>query len=104
MVRAARAGFIETTDAVWDLLSKGEEVPKKVRAEVYASGFHVVEVGRDIASRVYAGGTRDAFMRDHPLEQALRDLHAIAYGTEVARFVQHSAGRMLLGGEHDHGL
>ncbi len=39
-----------------------------------------------------------------PLEQGLRDLHAISYVMAAVRFAVHSAGRVLLGGEHDHGL
>jgi len=52
----------------------------------------------------FAVGTRDAFVLGHPLEAALKDLHAIAYARSAVRFVVHSSGRVLLGGEHDHGL
>jgi len=102
--RAVRAGLLEITDAVSELMSAGKELPAKLRADLYASIMLIFETGRDIASRLYSGGTRDAFVRGHPLEHALRDLHAISYGMSSVRFITHSAGRVLLGGEHDHGL
>ena len=98
-LRAVRAGFLETTNAIWDLASSGEEIPMKLRAQCYASLFYVVEVARDTVSRLYARGIRAAFMKNHPLERALRNLHALAFANDTIRSFHHSAGRVLLGGE-----
>jgi hypothetical protein len=38
-------------------------------------------------------------MHNHPLERALRNQHALAFADEAVRSFQHSAGRVLLGGE-----
>lgn len=65
-LRATRAGFLETVNAIWDLASQGAEVPLKLRAQYYASLFHAVEVSRDTVSRLYARGIRAAFMQHHP--------------------------------------
>ena len=98
-LRAARAGLQIATDAVWDIASAGDSVPQKLRAELYASTFYVLEVARETISRLYARGTREAFLQGNPVERALRNLHAIAFGYESSRGIQHSAGRVLLGGE-----
>ena len=98
-LRAARAGLFAATKAVWDLAGTGAEVSLPLRAELYASTFHVLDTARDTVSRLYARGTRAAFMQGNPLERALRNLHAIAFGYESSRGLQHSAGRVLLGGE-----
>jgi hypothetical protein len=56
-----------------------------------------------MASDVFAGGTRDAFMRGDAMEVGLRDLHAIGYIMASVRFIVHSAGRVTLGGEPEPG-
>jgi alkylation response protein AidB-like acyl-CoA dehydrogenase len=104
MFRSAQAVLREVTDLASRRIEKGEEIGAKERAELYAIATQIFEVGRKLASELFAGGTRDAFVRGHPLEHALKDLHAIAYARSATRFVVHSAGRVLLGGEHDVGL
>ena len=84
--------FLPQTKAVWDLAGTGAEVSLPLRAELYASTFHVLDTARDTVSQLYARGTRAAFMRGNPLERALRNLHAIAFGYESSRGLQHSAG------------
>ena len=98
-LRAARAGLLAATNAVWDPASAGAEVPLPLRAELYASTFYVLDTARDTVSQLYARGTRAGFMQGNSLERALRNLHAIAFGYESSRGIQHSAGRVLLGGE-----
>ena len=97
-LRAIRAGLVEAMTAVWDIASTGAEVPVRLRAQVYASRFYALDVVRDTISRLYARGTRAAFVQGHPVGRALRNLHAIAFGAEVTRPFQHSAGRVLMGG------
>jgi hypothetical protein len=97
-LRAVRAGLVEAMAAVWDIASTGAEVPVRLRAQVYASRFYALDVVRDTISRLYARGTRAAFVQGHPVERALRNLHAISFGAEVTRHLQHSARRVLMGG------
>jgi alkylation response protein AidB-like acyl-CoA dehydrogenase len=98
-LRAARAGLFEASSAIWALVSTGKEVPNRLRAELHASSFHAAEMGREMISRLYARGTRAAFMQGNPVERALRNIHAIVFGFESGRNLQHAAGRVLLGGE-----
>lgn len=104
MFRSAQAVLREVTETASRRIENGETIGAEERAELYAITTQIFEVGRRLASELFAGGTRDAFVRGHPLEQALKDLHAIAYARSATRFVVHSAGRALLGGEHDPGL
>ena len=98
-LRAARAGHVEAMTAVWEVARTGAEAPLRLRAQVYASSYYAVDVIRDTISRLYARGTRAAFQQGHPVERALRNLHAIGFGLEAGRMFQHSAGRVLMGGE-----
>ncbi|MEZ0121829.1 MAG: acyl-CoA dehydrogenase family protein [Candidatus Reddybacter sp.] len=100
MLRAIRYGCLEAMERSWELASKGEEIPLKLRAEVYSSCFLAADLGREMISKLYAKGTRAAFMQGHPLERALRNIHAIVGAIDARRAgFQYSAGRVLLGGE-----
>ena len=57
--------------------------------------------GRRLASSMREV-TRAGFLQGNPVERALRNLHAISMGSEVARPFQHDAGRVLMGGEPVH--
>jgi alkylation response protein AidB-like acyl-CoA dehydrogenase len=98
-LRAARSGVRDATDAVWKVGCTGTEIPQRLKAGLYAASFYAIESVRETIGRLFARGTRDAFLQGHPVERALRNLHAIAFGVEGTRILQHSAGRVLLGGE-----
>lgn len=70
-----------------------------MRAQEYAFYYYAIDVIRDTISRLYSRGARAAFQQGHPVERALRNLHAIGFGLEAGRLFQHSAGRVLMGGE-----
>jgi alkylation response protein AidB-like acyl-CoA dehydrogenase len=101
--RALRAGLYDVVGAIDAALERGEDVPAEMRAEAYASSMYAVDVSRKLASDIFAGGTRDAFLRDNPMERGLKDLHAIGYIIASARFIVHTAGRVMLGGDPDPG-
>jgi len=98
-LRAARAGFLAAMDAVWEVARTGAEVPLKLKAEVYASSFYALDLVRETISRLYAQGTRAAFLQGNPVERALRNIHAIVFGLQSVRPLYDAAGRVLLGGE-----
>lgn len=97
-LRAARAGLLEASNAIWDCASSDLDIPKRARAELYASAFHTCEVGREMISRLYTRGTRAAFMQGNPVERALRNIHAMTFTLENIRNLHHDAGRVLMGG------
>lgn len=96
---AARAGVLAATNAVWEAACTGAQVSMKLKADTYASSFYATDTARETVSRLYARGTRAGFLQGDPVERALRNLHAIAFGMETARGHHHSAGRVLMGGE-----
>jgi hypothetical protein len=98
-LRAARVGFLSAIDAVWYAAGTSAEVPLKLRADVYASSFYALDIMRDTVSRLYAQGTRAAFLQGNPVERALRNIHAIVFGLQSVRPLFDAAGRVLLGGE-----
>ena len=98
-LRAARAGLVEATGAIWECVTKTGEVPNQVRAELYASAFHACDVGREMVSRLYTRGTRAAFVQGNPVERALRNIHAMTFTLENMRNLQHDAGRVMMGGD-----
>jgi hypothetical protein len=61
--------------------------------------FSAFDTVRETISRLYARGTRAAFLQGHPVDRALRNLHAIAFGSETGRPLQPEAGRVLLGAQ-----
>lgn len=73
---AARAALFGSVDAVWArVASDGEAAPGDELAVVSACQ-HAVRAGRDVVSRAFMlGGVRGLF-DDHPLQRALRDVHA----------------------------
>jgi hypothetical protein len=98
-LRAVRAGHSEAMNAVWNVACTGAEVSQRLKADLYASNFYALEIVRDTISRLYTRGTRVAFMQGNAVERALRNVHAIVFGVELARPIHHAADRVLLGGE-----
>ena len=101
-LQAIRAGLMQLTDELGEHLTADTEVPRRLKAQIYASGFYGTKVARETISALYAQCSRAAFIQGHPLERALRNVHAVEFGFNAGRFLYHSAGRVLLGGEPTH--
>ncbi len=98
-LRAIHAGSIEVFARAWEYTSRGEAVPKEIRAELYSSSFYAGDVAREMISNLYTKGSRAAFMQGHPLERCLSNIHAIIAAIDARRGFHHSAGAVMLGGE-----
>ena len=98
-LRAIRAGCVETYEAVWELVKRGEPLAGTTKAELYASSFYAGDIARDLVGRLYVKGSRAAFMQGHPLERCLSNIHAIIAAIEARRGFHQSAGAVLLGAE-----
>ncbi len=92
-----RLGAKAALDTAWEYLERDELPPVELRAAITGAQFHGVDVARDIISRLYARSSRAAFFAGHPLERALRDVHAVAYGIETLRPMHYDVGRVALG-------
>ena len=98
-LRAINAGAIEAFDHAWSFTSRGETVPREVKAELYSSSFYAGDVARQMISNLYTKGSRAAFMQGHALERSLANIHAVIAAIDARRGFHHSAGAVLLGGE-----
>jgi alkylation response protein AidB-like acyl-CoA dehydrogenase len=92
-----REGSLAAVDALWAYVSGGQQPSPALRGIVLAGPFHAVDVARRTISELYARSSSAAFFRGHPLERALRDIHAVAYGLESLRPMHHAAGQIALG-------
>lgn len=90
-------GVRAALELVWQHLQRGEVPPAGLRATVIGGQFRAADVARDLISGLYARSSSAAFFQGHPLERALRDIHAVAYALETLRPLQHDAGRIALG-------
>ncbi len=94
---AIRAGTYALVDALVAAGASKEGVSDALKADVYAFYYWSLDTARETISQLYARGTRAGFIRGNPVERALRNLHAISFGSEAGRIFQHDAGRVLLG-------
>lgn len=95
--QALRSGLLAAAGEVWAAAQEGGRGTRQQRAAVHGLMHHAGAVAREHISRLYARSSRAAFFRGHPLERALRDIHAINYGLEPLRSYQHSAALVRLG-------
>ncbi len=83
--------------ALWTYAERGETPPVGLRATVIGSPFRAVEVASDLISRLYTRSSRSGFFAGHPLERAMRDIHAVDYGLETLQPLHHDSGRVPIG-------
>lgn len=91
------AGTALTIDRIWSYVERDAEPPIALRGAIVGEMFRAVDVAREHISHLYGRSSRAAFLAGHPLERALRDIHAVAYGLDTLRPLQHAAGRVALG-------
>jgi alkylation response protein AidB-like acyl-CoA dehydrogenase len=95
--RSLRAGVLDLASELWTAAACEGRPPKQLRAAMHGMNFYAAEVAREMISQLYARSSRASFFRGHPLERALRDIHAISYGFEVLRPFEHGAGLVRMG-------
>ncbi|MPY93122.1 MAG: hypothetical protein GEV08_08660 [Acidimicrobiia bacterium] len=100
--RAARAGLFGAAEEVWAVAREGDEVPARLRAELFVAADHAVQVTLAGVSRAFVCGTGRALQRGHTLERSLRDAHGMAVNWERVRRMVYDAGGVLLGQEPRH--
>lgn len=96
-VHSLRYGALGLADELWATVSQGKAPALQQRASIAGMPFYAVSVARKYISDLYSRSSRAAFFNGHPLERALRNIHALAYGFESLRTMQHDAGRVALG-------
>jgi indole-3-acetate monooxygenase len=95
--RSLRAGVLDAAGRLWTAAARDGQPSEQLRAAMHAQTFYAAEVAREMISRLYSRSSRASFFRGHPLERALRDIHAISYGFEPLRPFEHAAGLVRMG-------
>lgn len=92
-----RAGGLLGSQTAWQHATNGTEIPTEVRAAMLSAPFYSVSVARQMISELYSRSSSAAFFAGHPLEKSLRDIHAISYGFEPLRNLDHDSARVAAG-------
>lgn len=94
---AARAGLLDAAHQATVIAERGDPLPLRTKALIYAITDHAHRTARETVSKLYTAGSIDALHRGHTLERALRDIHAMSINWERFRQLHFDAGRTLLG-------
>ena len=93
---AARAALFGSVDAVWARVSSDGEAAPGDQLAVVSACQHAVRSGREVVSRAFMlGGVRGLF-EDHPLQRALRDVHAAGLHAQFRHDRSAQVGRELV--------
>ncbi len=95
--RSTRAGLHSVVTELWAAAETGNRGTNEQRAAVFGYQHYAAKVAREVISELYGRTSRASFFRGHPLELALRNIHAVCYAYETIRFVQHSAALVRMG-------
>jgi indole-3-acetate monooxygenase len=101
LVRAARAFVHEETTMLWDQVRSGTLVTAEQRAALRLATTHATAASAKAVDLMYtaAGGT--SVFASSPLQQRLRDVHAITQQFFVAPPTYETIGKVMLGVEPD---
>jgi indole-3-acetate monooxygenase len=94
--RAARAALFASIDPLWQRLAAGESATPEDGNAVALASKHAVRAGADVVSRAFRLGGVRALFDDHPLQRALRDVHAVTLHVQFALEHTAAAGRQLV--------
>lgn len=97
--RAVSASLRAASSALDEAAADGGRGSNELRGALYGGLHHTVRVTREAVSELYGRSSTDAFFEGHPLERALRDIHAVHFGAERIRPQSHSAALVLMGQE-----
>lgn len=96
-LQSSRALLMQTLEAMWDAVSKGEELTLHQRATLRLAATHAVHQAKDVVEAAYhfAGGT--AIFENQAFERRLRDMHAVTQQVQSQISNFEVAGQVLLG-------
>jgi alkylation response protein AidB-like acyl-CoA dehydrogenase len=94
--RAARAALFASVDPLWERLAAGGVASAEDGHAVVVASKHAVRSGADVVSRAFRLGGVRANFDDHPLQRALRDVHALTLHAQFGLERTSDAGRHLV--------
>jgi alkylation response protein AidB-like acyl-CoA dehydrogenase len=101
LVRAARALVHEETTVLWHQVSAGTLVTAEQRAALRLAATHATAASANAVDLVYTAAGSTSVFASSPLQQRLRDVHAITQHFFVAPPTYETIGKVLLGVEPD---
>ena len=101
MVRAARALLHEETTALWHQVRSGTPATAAQRGWLRLATTHTTTVSARAVDLMYTAAGSTAIFASSPLQQRLRDVHAITQHFFVAPPTYETIGKVILGVEPD---
>ena len=100
-VRSARALLVEETACLWEMVQEGTPLTTEQQALLRIAATHATAASADVVDRMYTTAGGSALYASSPLQQLLRDVHAITQHVFVAPPAYEPLGKILLGVEPD---
>ncbi len=96
-LRAVRASVFDIVETVWDIVTRGDEVPMRERALLQIVCSDAVRTCAEAVDTVVEAAGTTANQLGHPLERIARDVRVVRQHFTVAPHHIEDGGRVLLG-------
>lgn len=96
-LRSARAWFYDETAAMWDRVSRGEEVTPVDVAGLRIASTHIAKTGADVTRRAFEMAGTTGIFKNHPLSRLLLDALVVAQHAFMNDGTWQAGGAVLLG-------
>ena len=96
-LRSARAWFYEETEAMWDRVSRGDEVSPIDVAGLRIASTHIAKTGADVTRRAFEMAGTTGIFNSHPLSRLLLDALVVAQHAFMNDGTWQAGGAVLLG-------
>lgn len=94
---SARAWFFDETSAMWDRVSRGDDVSPADVARVRIASTHIAKTGADVTRRAFEMAGTTGIFNSHPLARLLLDALVVAQHAFMNDGTWQSGGAVLLG-------
>ncbi len=96
---SARAYLYDTTARAWNMTLAGEDLPRKLRAEMRLACTHAVAASVQAVDRAHMAAGASSIYSASPLDRYFRDVHSVAAHAFVRQTTMADGGLLLLGQE-----
>jgi len=101
LIEGARGYVYETTDSLWKLVQRGQDVTSDARRRVRLAACHACEAVAQAVNLLYRAGGGSAIFDDNPLQRHFRDIHATTQHIQISHGNFETMGRLRLTGSLD---
>lgn len=96
-LQSARAWFFEETEAMWNRVSRGDEVSAPDVAALRIASTHIAKTGADVTRRAFEMSGTTGIFNSHPLSRLLLDALVVAQHAFMNDGTWQAGGSVLLG-------